>query len=132
MLEKKKYLDYEGLKAYTDNFKSWTLSKINQTTDRLMKIKSVVRSADEVPLQPSVGDVCISVANFTYFESEVEPGDLFVYTDIGWTIVQGNIDVTALENMIPTKTSDLTNDSDYITADDIESVTSSDINDLFH
>lgn len=134
-LPNKKYLDYEGLKTYNNQIKNWTTEQIEEkiriALQGLMHIKTTVSKSEDVPLRPEVGDVYISTAYFDYYESPVEPGDLFVYTNIGWTIVQGNIDLNLIENMIPTKTSDLDNDAGYITDSDLESISDSDINNLF-
>ena len=131
----KRYLDYEGLKIYNSQIKKWTLDQIEEkiriAIQGLMHIRTTVSKAEDVPLNPEVGDVYISTAYFDYYESPVEPGDLFVYTNLGWTIMQGNIDLNLIEGMIPTKTSDLDNDAGYITDEDIESISTSDINNLF-
>lgn len=134
-LPNKKYLDYEGLKTYNNQIKNWTTEQIEEkiriALQGLMHIKTTVSKSEDVPLRPEVGDVYIATAYFDYYESPVEPGDLFVYTNIGWTIVQGNIDLNLIENMIPTKTSDLDNDAGYITDSDLESISDSEINNLF-
>lgn len=131
----KKYLDYEGLKTYNNQIKNWTISQIEEkiriAVQNLMHIRSTISKAEDIPLRPEVGDVYISTAYFDYYESPVEPGDLFVYTSIGWTIVQGNIDLNLIENMIPTKTSDLDNDTGYITDSDLDAIDDEDINSLF-
>lgn len=134
-LSNKKYLDYEGLKTYNNQIKNWTTEQIEEkiriALQGLMHIKTTVSKSEDIPLRPEVGDVYISTAYFDYYESPVEPGDLFVYTNIGWTIVQGNIDLNLIENMIPTRTSDLDNDAGYITDSDLNTIDDEDINSLF-
>ena len=127
----KKYLDYNGLRTYNTQIKTWVSEQIATAVRNAMHIKTTISRAEDIPVSPSVGDVYISTDFFDYFDSPVEPGDLFVYTSVGWTIVQGNIDVNTLESMIPTKVSDLDNDSNFLSEEDIDNISDSDINDLF-
>ena len=127
----KKYLDYNGLITYNTQIKNWVSEQIAAAVRDLMHIKSTVSKVEDIPVSPKVGDVYISTDYFDYYESPVEPGDLFVYTRVGWTIVQGNIDVSTIENMIPTKVSDLDNDSNFLSNEDIDNIPDSDINTLF-
>ena len=92
-----------------------------------MHFKGSVTSENDLPVSPVSGDVYISTGTFTHNNEAIEPGDIFIYTNVGWAVVQANIDTT----LIPTKMSDLTNDTDYISLEDIETVSDSDINNLF-
>lgn len=127
----KKYLDYNGLRTYNTQIKNWVSEQIAVAVRDSMHIKSTIDKAEDIPVSPNIGDVYISTAFFDYFDSPIEPGDLFVYTRAGWTIVQGNIDVNTFENMIPTKVSDLDNDSNFLSEEDIDNISDSDINTLF-
>jgi len=96
-----------------------------------MHFRGSISSAQGLPVSPVSGDVYISTATFTYNNEAIEPGDIFIYTNVGWAIVQGNIDTAALESMIPQNVSDLNNDEGYISMDDIEVASDEDISGLF-
>ena len=119
----KRFVTYKNLQQYTNALKEWFEKKTNP----FMKFKGSVNSVQGLPASPKSGDVYISTGSFTYNNEPVEPGDIFIYTNVGWAIVQGNIDTS----LIPTKTSELINDADYISLNDIETVSDEDINDLF-
>ena len=104
------------------------IDSLQPHTAGAMHFKNAVTQESDLPSSPTVGDVYVSTANFTYNNEPVEPGDLFIYTSVGWTVVQGNIDTS----MIPTKVSDLTNDSGFITDSDLDSIEDEEINSLFN
>ena len=56
-----------------------------------MHFKDSVSSDSDLPSNPEVGDVYISNGSFTYNSEQIEPGDLFIRAEGGWTVVQGNL-----------------------------------------
>ena len=65
-----------------------------------MHFKGVIAGAESLPNAPEVGDVYIASAAFNFGQETVEAGDMFVYSNTGWKIVQGNISMAAIQQMI--------------------------------
>lgn len=86
-----KFLNLDGLRVYDSKLKTWVQTQISQAVIGVMHFKSSISSASALPQSPEVGDVYISTASFTYNNETIEPGDLFVRAESGWTIIQGNL-----------------------------------------